>query len=55
MIPVSLIRKKIERIQAEINGEMNLKNKELLEERVLVLEELLLDSVMEESLKDIDA
>lgn len=43
MIPVSAIKQKIDKIRLEVEQEKNLKNKELLEERILALEELLLE------------
>ena len=48
MVAMSLIKEKISRIRTEIEREINLRNKELLEERILVLEELMLESVKRE-------
>lgn len=49
MVPVDFIKEKINRIHVEIELEKNLRNKELLEERVLVLEELLSEVIKSEN------
>lgn len=45
MVPIELIEKKIEMLKVEISLEKNLRNKELLEERIIALEELVLETI----------
>lgn len=52
MIPIYLVKNKIDRLRMEIQAEKNIKSKELLEERILVLEELLSETVLIDIFED---
>lgn len=54
MIPISLVKSKIERLKLESSKEINIKNRELLEERILVLEELLSEVTISDVLREVD-
>ena len=54
LIATSFVKSKIDRLRMEIEIEKNIKNRELLEERILVLEELLSETICKNVFEDVD-